>query len=160
MSAYLADLDTDNRADAAGRWLVVSGVDAWNAIVSQKEKLVLIADPALDLSGETGTKLIQKARRAGHAVIFGGPAGGIPDPASVPLRAPRSHQVREALEQAGYSEERARTLAQKSGGHLGSLLRCLQNLALLPEWAEGTVASELAIAAVLGAGPRNQRPTA
>ncbi len=151
MSAYLADLDTDNRADAAGRWLVVSGVDAWNAIVSQKEKLVLIADPALDLSGETGTKLIQKARRAGHAVIFGGPAGGIPDPASVPLRAPRSHQVREALEQAGYSEERARTLAQKSGGHLGSLLRCLQNLALLPEWAEGTVASELAIAAVLGA---------
>ncbi len=150
VSAYLADLDAESRADAAGRWLVVSGADAWNAMASQKEKLILIAGSALDLSGETGTKPIQKARRYGHAVIFGGPAGGIPDPASVPLRAPRSHQVREALEQAGYSEERARTLAQKSGGNLGSLLRCLQNLSLMPEWAEGTVASELAIAAVLG----------
>jgi hypothetical protein len=41
-------------------------------------------------------------------------------------------------------------LAQKSGGNLGSLLRCLQNLSLMPEWAEGSVAAELAIAAVLG----------
>jgi len=148
--AYLADLDAETRLDAAGRWLVVSGADAWNAMASQREKLILIADSSLDLSGDTGTKLIQKARRSGHAVIFGGPAGGIPDPASAPLRAPRTHQVREALEQAGYSEERARTLAQRSGGNLGSLLRCLQNLSLLPEWADGTIASELAIAAVLG----------
>lgn len=150
VSAYLADLDDENRADAAGRCLVISGADAWNAMATQKEKLILIADSALDLSGEPGTKLIQKARRSGHAVIFGGPAGGIPDPASAPLRAPRTHQLKDALEQAGYSEERARTLAQKSGGNLGSLLRCLQNLSLMPEWAEGTVASELAIAAVLG----------
>jgi hypothetical protein len=150
VSAYLADLDDENRADAAGRCLIISGADAWNAMAIQKEKLILIADSALDLSGEPGTKLIQKARRAGHAVIFGGPEGGIPDPASAPLRAPRTHQLKDALEQAGYSEERARTLAQKSGGNLGSLLRCLQNLSLMPEWAEGTVASELAIAAVLG----------
>ncbi|WP_198960079.1 hypothetical protein [Synechococcus sp. BO 8801] len=151
VSAYLANLDAENHADAAGRCLVVSGADAWNAICSQKERFILIADSTLDLSGEIGTKLIQKARRNGHAVIFGGPAGGIPDPTSVSLRPPRSHDVREALEQAGYGEERARTLAQKSGGHLGSLLRCLQNLSLMPEWAEGSVASELAIAALLGA---------
>jgi hypothetical protein len=149
--AYLAQLEAETRVDAAGRWLVVSGAEAWNEMASQKEKLILIADSSLDLSGDTRTKLLQKARRSGHAVIFGGPAGGIPDPASAPLRAPRTHQVREALEQAGYSEERARTLAQRSGGNLGSLLRCLQNLSLLPEWAGGTIASELAIAAVLGA---------
>ena len=150
VSAYLADLDDESRADAAGRCLVISGVDAWNAIATQKEKYVLIADSALDLSAEPGTKLIQKARRSGHAVIFGGAAGGIPDPTSVPLSAPRSHQLKEALEKAGYSEERARTLAQKSGGNLGSLLRCLQNLSLMPEWAEGSAAAELAVAAVLG----------
>ena len=150
VSAYLADLDAETRTDAAGRWLVVSGAEAWNAMASQKEKLVLIADATLDLSGDTGTKLIQKARRSGHAVIFGGAAGGIPDPASAPLRPPRTHQVREALEKAGYSEERARTLAQRSDGNIGSLLRCLQNISLLPEWAEGTAASELAIAAILG----------
>lgn len=115
VSAYLAALDDETRADVAGRWLVVSGADAWNAMASQREKLVLIADSTLDLSGDAGTKLIQKARRSGHAVIFGGAAGGIPDPASAPLRAPRTHQVQQALEQAGYSEERARTLAQKQG---------------------------------------------
>jgi len=150
VSAYLAELDDESRADATGRCLVISGADAWNAMAAQKEKHVLVADPTLDLSGETGTKLIQKARRAGHAVIFGGAAGGIPDPASAPLPAPRTHQVKDALEKAGYGEERARTLAQKSGGNLGTLLRCLQNLSLMPEWAEGSAAAELAIAAVLG----------
>ncbi|MHB9022208.1 MAG: hypothetical protein ACYC3A_10325 [Halothiobacillus sp.] len=150
VSAYLTEIDDERRADAAGHCLVISGVDAWNAITAQREKHVLVADSTLDLSGETGTKLIQKARRAGHAVIFGGAPGGIPDPASVPLPAPRSHQLKDALEKAGYGEERARTLAQKSGGNLGSLLRCLQNLSLLPEWTEGSAAAELAIAAVLG----------
>lgn len=155
VSAYLADLDPEARADAAGRWLVVSDVETWNTMTSRGEGLILIAGTALDLSGDAGTKLIQKARRSGHAVIFGGPAGGIPDPASAPLSAPRPHQVRDALEQAGYSEERARTLAQRSGGNLGALLRCLQNLSVMPEWAERTVASELAIAAVLGGWTEN-----
>lgn len=150
VSAYLADMDPESRADAVGRCLVVSGANAWNALASQRKKFILIADSALDLSGETGTKLIQMARMNGHAVIFGGPPSGIPDPASVPLRAPRSHEVQDALKQAGYSEERARTLAQRSGGNLGSLLRCLQNLSLMPEWAEDTLASELAIAVMLG----------
>ena len=150
VSAYLADLHAEQRADAAGRSLIVSGAEAWNAMASRNGNLILIADSTLDLTGEAGTKLIQKARKSGHAVIFAGPPGGIPDSASVPLRAPQSQQVRKALEHAGYSEERARTLAQKSGGNLGSLLRCLQNLSLMPEWAEGTVASELAITAMLG----------
>lgn len=151
VSAYLATLDDEKRADAAGRCLVISGPDAWNTIVAQKEKHILIDDAALDLGAETGTKLIQMAHRAGHSVIFGGALGGIPDPASAPLPAPRIHQLKDALEMAGYGEERARALAQKSGGNLGSLLRCLQNLSLMPEWAEGSVAAELAIAAVLGA---------
>lgn len=150
VSAFLAALDDEKRADAAGRCLVISGPDAWNTIVAQKEKHILIADTALNLGAETGTKLIQMARRSGHAVIFGGAPGGIPDPASAPLQSPRSHQLKAALEMAGYGEERARALAQKSGGNLGSLLRCLQNLSLMPEWADGSAAAELAIATVLG----------
>lgn len=66
-----------------------------------------------------------------------------PDPANAPLLAPRSHQLKDALEIAGYAEERARALAQKSGGNLGSLLRCLQNLSLIPEWAQGSATAEL-----------------
>ena len=91
VSAYLASLDNESRADAVGRCLVVSGIDGWKTICnhSQVRDHILIADAALDLCGDTGTKLIQMARRGGHAVIFGGPSGGIPDPASVPLPMPR-----------------------------------------------------------------------
>jgi hypothetical protein len=148
--AYLANLDEESRADAAGRCLIISGVEAWNTLVVQREHHVLVADSSLDLSGETGTRLIQKARRAGHAVIFGGSPGGIPDPTTASLRPPSIEQIQDALEKAGYSEQRARTLAQKSGGNLGSLLRCLQNMSVLPEWAEGSAAADLAIAAFLG----------
>jgi hypothetical protein len=150
VAAALQNLDDVSRVDAAGRCVIISSIDAWNDMVKQPEKLVLIADAALDLTGDAGTKLIQKARRANHAIVFGGSTGGIPDPTSVVLSAPRSHHVKEALEKCGYGEERARTLAQKSGGNLGTLLRCLQNLSLMPEWAENTAAAELAIAVILG----------
>jgi hypothetical protein len=152
ISAFLATLDNESRADASGRCLIVSGIDSWNNICnnSQWKNHILIADDSLNLSGDIGTKLIQKARRTGHAVIFGGPHGGIPDPTSVPLHMPRSYQIQEALKKAGHSEERARALAQKSGGNLSSLLRCLQNLSVVPEWAERSDAAELAIAMLLG----------
>lgn len=150
VSAYLASLDDESRVDAMGRCLIVLDIDSWNTICSWYKNLILIADATLDLSGTTGTKLIQKARRAGHAVIFGAPHGGIPDPTSVPLPMPRSHQVQAALEKAGYTEERARTLAKRSSGNLVSLLRLLQNLSTMPEWAERSDAAELAIAMILG----------
>ncbi len=151
VSAFLVSLDDEGRVDVAGRCLIVSNTESWNQICSQYRNLILIADTALDLSGSTGTKLIQKARRNGHAVIFGAPHGGIPDPTSVPLPMPRRHQVQEALNKAGYTGERARTLAQKSDGNLGSLLRLLQNLSVLPEWAQSSEAAELAIASFIGA---------
>lgn len=150
VSAHFASLDQEKRFELAGRCLIVSGTDGWNTAVAQQEKHILIADTTLDLASDSGTKLIQMARKSGHSVIYGGALGGIPDPASVQLLAPRPHQLKKALEAAGYGEERARTLAQKSGGNLGSLLRCLQNLSLMPEWADGSAAAELAIAAVLG----------
>lgn len=150
VAAALQNLDDVSRVDAAGRCVIISSIDAWNDMVKQPEKLVLVADATLDLTGDAGTKLIQKARRANHAIVFGGSTGGIPDPTSVVLSTPRSHHVKEALEKCGYGEERARTLAQKSGGNLGTLLRCLQNLSLMPEWAENTAAAELAIAVILG----------
>lgn len=148
--AYLASLEDEVRIDVAGRCLIVSGTDAWNTLCDQWRNLILIADAALDLGGEAGTKLIQRARTAGHAVIFGGPHGGLPDPASVPLPMPSTRQVREALGKAGYTEQRARTLAARCSGNLGSLLRLLQNLSLLPEWTERSGAAGLAIAALLG----------
>ena len=150
VAAYLGSLHDDIRVDAAGRCLIVSGPDAWRTITTRSEKHVLVADSGLSLYGEAGTKLIQMARNKGHAIVFGGLPGGIADETSVPLPEPRDHQLREALKKSGYSEERARTLAQRTGGHLGSLLRCLQELPLMSEWAEGSAAAELAVAVALG----------
>lgn len=148
--AYIASMDADAKADAVGRCLIISGPDGWNAITTLREKHVLVADFDLDEADPAGTMLLQKARRAGHAVIFAGMPGGIPHPSRVPLLSPKSHQIKDALEKAGYKEERARILAQKSNGNLTSLLRCLQNLSLMPEWAQGTDAAELAVAQLLG----------
>jgi hypothetical protein len=151
VAADITAMQEDARIDTVGRCLIVSGTEAWNAITTLREPHVLIADFDLDEADTSGTRLLEKARRARHAVIFGGRPSGIPHPNRVPLLSPKSYQVKEALKKAGYSEERSRSLAQKSDGNLSALLRCLQNLSLMPEWAEGTHAAELAIAEVLGA---------
>ena len=150
VSAYIATLDDATKIDTAGRCLIISSADAWNAITALRERHVLIADFNLDDTDSSGVRLLERAKGAGHAVIFGGMPGGIPDLNRVSIPSPKSYQVKEALEKAGYKEERARILAQKSGGNLSSLLRCLQNLSLMPEWAQGTGAAELAIAELLG----------
>ncbi len=156
IAACIASLDDEIRADVSGRCLIASTPDVWRILSELRERHVLIADPSLDLSGPAGTKLIQIARRGRHAIIFSGTPGGIPDPASsVALGSPRQQEIHSALEQCGYREERARTLAQRSGGNLGSLLRCLQNLSLMPQWAEDTAAADLAIAEALGSWSDN-----
>jgi hypothetical protein len=157
VAAYVAGMDEDVRVDAAGRCLIISGLDAWNAITALREPHLLIADFDLDEADSAGTKLLEKARRARHAVIFGGMPGGIPHPNRVAIPSPKTYQLKEALEKAGYKEERARILAQKSDGNLSALLRCLQNLSLMPEWAQGTDAAELAIAQLLGAWNENSQ---
>jgi hypothetical protein len=159
VAAYVAGMGEDLRVDAVGRCLIILGVDAWNAITALREPHLLIADFDLDDSDSVGRMLLEKARKAGHAVIFGGMPGGITHPnlVRISLPSPKSYQIEEALVKAGYKEERARILAQKSDGNLSVLLRCLQNLSLMPEWAQGTNAAELAIAQLLGAWNENSQ---
>lgn len=150
VSAYVASLDDETRIEAEGRCLIVSATDAWNNLCTNHRGLILVAHSNIDLGGDAGTMLIQKARKANHSVVFSGPQGGIPDPTSVTLPSPQPYEVQEALKEAGYRDESARMLAQRSAGNIGSLLRCIQNLSIMPEWAEAADASELAIAVVLG----------
>jgi hypothetical protein len=151
VAAYVAAMDKDAKVDTIGRCLMICGSDGWQGITSLREAHVLVADFHMDEADSSGTKLLERARRGGHAVIFGGMPGGIPHPNRAPIPNPRSYQIKEVLEKAGYNEERARILAQKSDGNLSSLLRCLQNLSLMPEWSQGTDAGELAVAELLGA---------
>jgi hypothetical protein len=86
VSAYVAGMEEEGRIDVVGRCLVISGIDAWNAIIAHRERHILVADQELDLSGVTGTKLLEKARRAGHSVIFGGIAYSEPIPPLIPTQ--------------------------------------------------------------------------
>lgn len=148
--ACIEDMDKESRVDATSRCLVVSSSEAWNAITTLRESHTLIADFNLDESDASAARLLEKARRAHHAVVYGGVPGGIPHPNRVAIQRAKSHQIKEALQKAGYNEERARVLGQKSDGNLSTLLRCLQNLSLMPEWAQHTDAADLAIAELLG----------
>lgn len=150
VAAYFSSLEDEKRVEAAGRWIIVSNISAWETLVAQQQKLTLVADPSLDLCGDLGTRLIQSARISGHTVIYSAPPGGIPGPGTALLTSPRTSQIQNALEKAGYNPERARKMSQHCEGNLGSLLRILQDLSLLPEWADNTAASELAIAELLG----------
>ncbi|MDQ1261064.1 MAG: hypothetical protein QG575_245 [Euryarchaeota archaeon] len=148
IAACADTLDKNADLDVVGRCLIISCADAWDAVSALYDPHILIAD--FDLDNDNGTKLLEKARRRRHSVIFRGLPGGIPDPSRAPLRNPMSHQIKDALEKAGYNAERARTLAQKSNGNLSSLCRLLQNLSSLPEWAQGTEAADLSIAEIIG----------
>lgn len=148
IAACADTLDKDANLDIVGRCLIISCAKEWDAIAGLRDSHIMIAD--FDLDNNMGTKLLERARRGRHSVIFRGLPGGIPDPSRALLLNPRSHQIKDALKKAGYNAERARTLAQKSNGNLSSLCRLLHNLSSMPEWAQGTEAADLSIAEVIG----------
>ena len=147
--AYLASLGEEASVDIAGRTLIVSSAQAWNALCAQPAKLLLIADPMLDLSGNNGSKAVQLAQQSGHSLILCEPASP-PSSTDVQLSTPRRHDLKEALRSAGYSSQRAETLAVRSNGNLSSLLRLLQGGSIRPEWADGPDSLDLAMAVIIG----------
>jgi len=158
VAAYLATLEKEESVDISGRSLIISGAEAWNAICEHYEDYILVAAPNIDLTGHGGAILLEKARRAGHLVIFGGPPGGIPHQNAVALPQPNVYELDKALVDAGYNEERARILVQKSGGNLSSLLKILQNISLIPEWARAPDATDVAISVLIGAWNEKNEP--
>lgn len=155
VSAYLASLDQEKKKDILGRTLIISDYETWENIIELKERHIFIADFDLNDTDSKGIRLLEKAQRKGHAIIFGGMPGGVPNPNRVELYNPKPFQLQKALENTGYKEERARILAQKSNGNIETLLRCLQNISLVPEWAESSRASDLVIAELLGSWNEN-----
>jgi hypothetical protein len=150
VAAHIQLMEPDRRIEAEGRCLLVSSTNGWNISAALQDRHILVAEATLDLTGSVGTRLLQRARQAGHAVILGGPPGGTQNATTTILASPQAHQLADALRHAGYPDERARLISTKSSGNLGSALRLLQELSVHPEWAQGTEAAELAIAALIG----------
>ncbi len=150
VSAHLAAMDKESRIDAVSRCLFITDGDAWNVIADQKERHVLIVDSGFDPDGTDEARLLQKSLQTGHAVVYRGAPGGIPHPNCAKIVNPKDHQIRDALEHSGYSEERARNVTSKSGGDLGSLIRLLLGLSQNPKWAEAASSAEHVVAELLG----------
>ena len=88
VAARVAAMDDDAKIDALGRCLIISGAEGWNRVTTLREPHILVADFHIDEADSAGTRLLEKARRAGHAVIFGGMPGGIPHPNRVAIPNP------------------------------------------------------------------------
>lgn len=149
--AYLASLEPEERVSVAGRCLVMSGLGAWNAVCRGWHNLILIAEPTIDLSSDAGARAIQEARKAGHAVIYPVPRGGVRDSAtSAALPRPGRMKLQEALEKSGYPDHKARTIAEQCGGDLSTMLRIISGHPVLPAWSDGPDGSLLASAVIPG----------
>ncbi len=149
VAAFLQTLDEETREKYQSRVLIFPKEDGWREACNLTESHILVAD--FDVDSQRGSALIQAAVSARHAVIYTGIPGGQPHGNCAELFAPRAYQMKDALVRAGYSNERARTLTNRSGDDLNALLRLIQNLSAMPDWATLAESSDLAIAQFLGA---------
>ena len=149
VSATLASLEEDQQASFSGRCLVIDNPDTWIDMCALPRPHVLVATPALDLGG-AGSDLRQQARIKGHSVIFTSSPSGSSHGNSERLGEAKPYEVEAALKSAGYDPERARSLANRSGGRTTILKRLILDLSVAPDWGKSDKASDLALAAMIG----------
>ncbi len=162
VAACFAALSPEMREEIAGRSLIIEDDESFKAICDQYRDHILIVSPAVELSGHEGNIRLEKASRAGHSVIYWALPGGKPpdiksNEFAISLPQPRVYDLRKALQEAGYTEERARQLSIKSGGNLSSLLNILQNLSLVPKWATDNDTADLVTALLVGGWNENYK---
>ena len=156
-AAYLGSLDGDARLELAGRCLIVTSPEAWDEICRQYRDCILIAKPAVGLSGEEGAIIFERARMAGHSVIYSALPGSTPDVEATSFPQPTIDILARALAEGGYSEEKAQLLAHRSGGNPGFLVNLIQKTSSSPAWAHGPNATDLAISVLLGSWDENNQ---
>lgn len=147
VSAYVAALPEKERLEIQNRVLIFESEQAFKHACSLSERHVLVAD--FDLNNDTGSQLIERAKRR-HAVIYSSLPGGIPHGNACELIQPNVHDMKQALVKAGYTEERARVFTNRTGRDLSLLLRLIQGLSAHPDWATQSEAADLAIAQLIG----------
>jgi hypothetical protein len=149
VAAMLASLDPGQKEAFAGRCLIISDPETWKAMCSLQNSHVLVATPMLDLPS-TGASLRIQARNKGHGVVFAGiPVAGVHGN-SVPLVEAKQYELEKALISSGYPTEKARMVSNKCGGRIIVLKRLLLDISASPDWASTEIASELAIATLIG----------
>ena len=155
--AFVASLEENQRVIESRRTLIVSDPTAWASVceIYRDASLLLVATPALYLSGESGLRLIQKAKVCGHSVIYDAPLGGVDEDLTHRLQNPRNRDIYESLKSSGIAHQRARAIADKCDRNIGQTLKLLHGESFLPAWAEGQNSDVLVFAFLAGAWDHN-----
>lgn len=128
--------------------VVVSDQNDWRRLSHSDGPLFLIASPELELSSTDISASIQ----AGHFVLVSGPRGVVPAEKGIILRGIRQYELKNALEEIGYSDAQASSHSMASAGNTSVLKRRISKHPeqKLPEWASAKHVSEVAAFALIG----------
>ena len=149
VSATLASLEPELEATYASRCLIIDDAETWLQMCMLREQHVFVGTPALDLDG-AGSDLRHKARIKNHRVVFATTPLNSSHPNSAPLTETSVEELARGLAVSGYQQERARQIANKSGGRIPVLKRLLLSLSASPAWASDDEVSNLALAVLIG----------
>jgi hypothetical protein len=147
VAAFLAN--TSAPPPVYQRCLLISEVDAWNAMVEAKLRQVLVAHPSINLDS-SGEQLYLSAKRLGHGVLvplLGAAAAGAPN--ITYLKSPSAAAIEKILLGAKFTPARAKQLAGAGAQSLASLKRFMVGLPL-PPYASWQSAPMLAKASLAG----------
>lgn len=155
--AFVASLEKNDRVQISSRALIISDLNAWSSVceIYEEKNLILIADPSLDLSGDSTGRVIQKAIASGHSVIYDAPYGGPNDDLTYRLQDPRINDIYRSLIAVGYADHKTRAITNKCERNLNQVLRMLRNETLQPKWAEGEGSNDMVFALLIGSWNHN-----
>ena len=136
--------------------IVLTSLEEWRQIVQVEGRLLLIVTTAFGIDSTDVTSAVQ----SGKHVIVTGPRGFTPNGTSVTLRGVEHYELAKALQNSGYDEAKANSLANACTGSTTILKRRIAKhpATLVPSWATNENASILAPFALLG-GWRDVDPT-
>jgi hypothetical protein len=145
---FLAALGESENNEKLQRAVIVYTNEAWHQLTPNREPLVLIADPALELSASDTSGAVA----AGHHVFVSGPRAVVSKGTGVTLRRQDHLSLSTALQGCGFPESRARALGQACCGSSSILKRLITRHpeTRFPEWCRDDVRSALAPFALIG----------
>lgn len=149
IAAVLASLENMEKNAFAGRCLIIDDPETWKTMCVLQEPHIFVATHSIDVLN-TEAHLRNQARNKGHCVVFAGISIAGVHGNSEKLIEAKPYDLEEALISCGYLGERARMISNKCEGHLVIMKRLLLDISASPDWASSNIASELAIAALIG----------
>jgi len=146
VAAFLAS--TADPPPSYQRCLLISELEAWNAMVQPTLRQVLVAHPSISLDSN-GEELYLSAKQRGHGVVMpllGAAASGVPN--IIYLKSPSAPAIEKILNAAKFTPARAKLLAGAGAQSLSSLKRFMMGLTVPPyaSWPSAPILAKASLA--------------